>query len=64
MDDTIQIIEKSPFVKFPDAEDGFCWSIEVKDPATNRMVETFISPYALLNSLEFRRIGNCLFAVL
>ena len=51
MDDTIQIIEKSPFVKFHDAEDGFCWSIEVKDPATNRMVETSISPYALLNSL-------------
>lgn len=55
MDDEMQIIEKSPFVKSADSEDGVFWSIEVKDPATNRTVATSISPYALLNSLGEER---------
>ena len=41
----------SPFVKSLDDEDGFFWSLEVKDPSTDQTVETAISPYALLNSL-------------
>lgn len=60
MDDGMQIIEKSPFVKSADSEDGVFWSIEVKDPATNRTVATSISPYALLASLgEERGVRNC-----
>lgn len=55
MDDAIQIIEKSPFIKDTDSEEGFFWSIEVNDPASNRIVETSISPYALLNSLGEER---------
>ena len=51
MDDGIQIIMKSPFVKDADSEEGFFWSIEVNDPATNRTIEASISPYALLHSL-------------
>ena len=39
MDEVIQIIEKSPFVKSSDAKDGFLWSLEVKDPSTNRTVD-------------------------
>jgi len=55
MDDEMQIIAKAPFVKSTDAEDGFCWSIEVKDPATERTIATSISPYALMNSLGEER---------
>lgn len=42
---------ESPFVKSPDDEDGFFWSLEVKDPSTNRTVEATFSHCALLNSL-------------
>lgn len=55
MGDEMQIIEKSPFVKSTDSEDGVFWSIKVKDPVTNRTVSTSISPYALLNSLGEER---------
>lgn len=55
------MIEKSPFVRSFDAEDGFFWSIEVHDPATNRTVSTSISPYALLNSLGEERGEQDLF---
>ena len=55
MDDEMQIIAKAPFVKSTDAEDGFFWSIEVKDPATERTIATSISPYALMNSLGEER---------
>ena len=61
MDDGMQIIEKSPFVKATDVEDGFVWSIEVNDPSTNRAVDTSISPYALLNSLGEERGEQNLF---
>ena len=59
MDDEMQIIEKSPFVNSPILKMVFFWSIEVKDPATNRTVATSISPYARLNSLgEVRGIRS------
>ena len=61
MDDGMQIIEKSPFVKSTDSEDGVFWSIEVKDTATNRTVATSISPYALLASLGEERGDQELF---
>lgn len=51
MDEEAQIIEKSPFVKDIDSTEGFFWSLEAKDPATNQTVAASISPYALLNSL-------------
>lgn len=51
MDDTIQLIKKSPFVKHPDAEDEYFWSIELKDPVTGKLVAASIHPDALMDSL-------------
>lgn len=51
IDDTIQVIKKSPFVKSPDPEDEFFWSIEVTDPASGKLVEASIHPDALMDSL-------------
>ena len=55
MDDAVQLIEESPFVKTSDAEDGLFWSFKVKDPATEKLVEASIHPDALMDSLGEER---------
>ena len=55
MNAEMKLITKSPFVKESDSEGGVFWSIELEDPATNRIVGASISPYALLHSLGEER---------
>ncbi len=52
MGSNVQIIKEAPFVKAVTSDDRRVhWWFVAKDPATNRTVSTFLSPYALMKSL-------------
>ncbi len=55
MDDDMQIIKNSPFVKSLDVANEFCWSFEVKDPNSGEAVSTLIHPLVVFDSL----CGRC-----
>lgn len=55
MDEDIQLIANSPFVKEPDDGSGIVWAFQVKDSASELLFDACISPYALLDSLGEER---------
>ncbi len=49
------LISQSPFFKEVDPQHCVGWAFQVKDPASGKMVDASISPYALLSSLGEER---------